>query len=218
MTVKQLRNEIKRLKRIAGIDFERKRFEEAAKRHHARLICSIYDKILRLYKKLGRNRKLKKVETVHEKSIEGLLVFQEKNKQKNKVSREILMEDTPEKWVEDQEFMEQYEYEKCGHLEYLKRFCAYGRSSEEMLKHYLNLVNEPECCRRERYWKRTKEREELEKKRGKPIRLHPESRYNKCMGYAPEFKDGSLGWGLSRLYLHVDFSDFSGGSIVELED
>ncbi len=74
------------------------------------------------------------------------------------------------------------------------------------------------CKKRERYLKRKKEREELEKRRGKPIRLHPESKFNTCMGYTPEFKDGSLGWGLSHLYPYGDFPDFSGDSIVELED
>ena len=52
----------------------------------------------------------------------------------------------------------------------------------------------------------------------KPIRLHPDYSANTWKCYKPVFKDESLGWGPSHLYPYGDFPDFSGDSIVELED
>ena len=134
------------------------------------------------------------------------------------VARALLVDDTPKKWAEDQDFMEQYEYDRVGDLTVFKRRWAYGRSPEEMWEHYIYLVTEPSRRKKERDLERKKERKKLEKRRGKPMRLHPESRGNTCKCYTPEFKDGSLGWGLSHLYPYGDFPDFSGDSIVELED
>ena len=81
MTLKQMKGQIKRLKRIASIDFDEKRFEEAAERHKARLLCLNYDAIQGLFDELGEIPKLKKVETDDEKFIESCLVYRERNKQ-----------------------------------------------------------------------------------------------------------------------------------------
>jgi hypothetical protein len=87
-----------------------------------------------------------------------------------------------------------------------------------MWEHYLHLITEPSRRKKERDLERKKEREELEKEYGKPIRLYPEigPGIGKC--YTPEFKGDKFGWGLSHLYPYSDFPDFSGDSIVELED
>ena len=51
------------------------------------------------------------------------------------VARELLVDDTPKKWAEDQDFIEQYEYEKFGERVILNRRLAYGCSPEEMWRH-----------------------------------------------------------------------------------
>ena len=87
-----------------------------------------------------------------------------------------------------------------------------------MWDHYIYLVTEPERRKRERDLERKIEREKLEKEHGKPVRLHPDYSSNTSKSYTPEFKNGGHVWGINYLYPYSDFPEFSGDSIVELED
>jgi len=218
MTLKQMKSEIKRLKRFASIDFDEKHSEEAAERHQARLTCLIGDYFLRKFNEVADKPSSKKSEPVDEELLKEFVAGLKNLQKKMLVARELLVDDTPKKWVEDQDFMEQYEYEKFGNLVILKRRWAYGRSPEEMWKHYLLLVTKPSRPKKERDLERKKEREKLEKKHGKLIRLLPDYSSNTWKCYKPEFMDGTIGWDHNRLYPYSDFPDFSGDSIVELED
>ena len=218
MTLKQMKNEIKRLKLIASIDFDEKHFEEAAERHEARLTCVIGDYWFGKLNEARDKPSPKKGEPVDEELRKNFVAGLKNLQKKIVIARVLLVDDTPKKWAEDQDFMEKYEYEKFGEFFILNRRLAFGRSPEEMWNHYLYLTTEPSRPNRERELELKKEREKLEKKHGKPIRLHPDYSANTWKCYKPVFKDESLGWGPSHLYPYADFPDFSGDSIVELED
>lgn len=217
MTTRQMKNEIKRLKRSSNINFDEKHFEEAAERHDARLTCVIGDYFLRELNESAEKPSPKKVEPIDEELFKNFVEYCKNLQKEIAVARALLVDDTPKKWVEDQDFMEQYEFERVGNLVVFKRRWAYGRSPEEMWEHYEHLITEPSRRRKERDLERKKEREELEKKLGKPIRLHPDYSVNTSKSYTPEFENDKWCWGVSHLYPYGDFPEFSGDSIIEFE-
>ena len=58
----------------------------------------------------------------------------------------------------------------------------------------------------------------MEKKYGKPVRLHPDFSDNTVKYYTPEFADEGKVWGLEHLFPHKDFPEHDGRSVIELDD
>jgi hypothetical protein len=86
-----------------------------------------------------------------------------------------------------------------------------------MFNHYLDVISRP--VREKFRWKleRQREREEIEKERGKPVRLHPERYYDASGHYTPQFHNGAMGWGLSHLYPYEEYPEHDGKSVVILD-
>ena len=97
MTLKQMKNEIKRLKLIASIDFDEKHFEEAAERHEARLTCLIGGYWFREPKEAADKPSPKKVELVNEEFLKKILPGLKKLQQDVVVARALLVDDTLKK-------------------------------------------------------------------------------------------------------------------------
>jgi len=206
MTRKTMWRDIARIKRVAGIDFEKIEYDAAMERQWARLDLVLENAMpkfqARFEKKYGRPVDL----SGHFPSAERL-----------KKARALLHDDTLEKWIEDQETLERYHLRRDGDLGYLEWGYVFGRTSREMFDHYLDVIFRPAREELKQELERQREREEIEKEKGKPVRHHPERYHDTSGHYTPQFRNGAMGWGLSHLYPYEDYPESDGKSVVILD-
>ena len=170
MSRAKLKNAVARIMREANIDFDKIDQETIWERHNARL--TLVQRTF--YSVIVNDKSCEPAVRTWYRKILATPEFKEEVKQ----ARSLLKDDTPDRWAEDQAAIEAYELYKYGTLEYANRSWAWGADLEAMLVHWLELLDEPERLRRENEKRRFKERAQVEKEHGKPIKLKVDHPHN----------------------------------------
>jgi len=200
-----MRKDLEMIKNDLGIDLKRDDYVAALWRHFARVTLLSTERALALFAEteamdLGEPLDSDDVANIEEVQAEAT---------------EVLGKDSPAKWRDDQVTIEEFHLQRYGHLDHLKYLPSSGYSALEMLAHYLEWSLRPhfEKVRREGEVREVKE--PLEAVCGPPVRLHNLS--NAPIDYklspycfTPQFRDGTIGYGLEYLYAleeHLDQLD-----------
>ena len=219
MSLTSLKRDIAKIKRKKEIDFEKIDYELAKKRHEARLKIMMAEELADIFDEIDE--------------IEDCLASEEPSRydftrtgddfrRDAEKARGFLGDDNPKMWKKDQATIEALHPILSSSYDMLKDISALGSSPKKMWDHYKSILKAQ--CKKEKEEKRRriKEKEtrleEMEKKYGKPVRLHPDFSNNTSKRYSPEFADGLKIWGLGHLFPYEDFPEHDGKSIIELED
>ena len=216
MSLNSLKRDIARIKRKKGIDFEKIDYELALERHRARLDILMAEKLADLFDKF-ENYSAPKRASQHYSGMAGDDLRRDAEK-----AKEFLGDDKPEMWKKDQATIETLHPKISKVYNKLQDIPSLGSSPKEMWKHYQSILTtgleKEEEEKRKREKEKERQRGEMEKKYGKPVRLHPDFSNNTLKYYTPEFADERKVWDLSHLFPYKDFPEHDGRSVIELCD
>ena len=221
MSLNSLNRDISRIKRKLGINFEKLDYERALERHYARFdildeeqLASVFDLLESIEKELNEP----KGNDPHDHDSSG---YSNVLRREAERARKFLGDDTPERWKKDHKTLVAYHLKLYGNLSKLKSQKAFGSTPGEMWDNYKSNIfaskDKEEMSKKLSKEEKNIQRAKMEKKYGKPVRLHPDPSNYTYKHYVPQFAEGDPHWNLRRIFPYEDFPEYDGKSIIELE-
>ena len=216
MSIISLKRDIRRIRRRKCINFELIDYNEAMNRHRARLAIVTEEKLTLGFDQIDKMRQSGKP------SIPSTKQARKEIRQRSKEAKELLSNDTPKLWERDQATIDASRYKHFLPDNPLETYPPCGKTPKEMWDHYCSFndrlrqkkIDDDQTLEN----KKIMELAEMNKKHGKPIKLHPAFGNTTPRYYTPEFEGEQMGWLYSHLFPYEDFPDHDGKSIIELGD
>jgi len=220
MSLISLKRDLSRIKRKLGFNFDKIDYERALERHNARFdilyaekIAPIMDQLEEIIEELDESE----IDSPYDHDSSGV---GNKLRRKAEKAKELLGDDTSKRWKKDQETLVAYHLKLYGNLSEIESQNAFGSTPDEMWANYESNVfaskDKEEMSKRLSKEEKNTQRAEMEKKYGKPVRLHPDPTNYTYKYFIPEFAEGDPHWDLRYIFPYEDFPKHDGQSIIEL--